>query len=471
MLSVFVFLYICTRTIQCTSADHMHGPIMHSTRILFGSCAKSYLPQPLWPSIVSRNPDVWIWTGDIVYHDRPNANRVGTLLALLVPQLVYHDRFRWIFGATEPRNYDYNFQQQLDHPGYKQLLTNNTTKIIGTWDDHDYGQDDGDYTNPNKYEAKEALLSFLSVPNDDPIRSRSGMYSFHSHTFGTITIDIYLLDVRWFVDVRNNILFGDEQWTWLHHKIKGRTALNESDISVFVSGVQMLPFYRGFWTETWSAKSNGDRTKFIETILSFNVSNPVFVSGDVHWGEQMRYNCYNPQRNEYKSLYEITSSGLTHSWSHTYPTYHNMLKDMSKYLDADGTTIGWMNELNFGEMEVLHENGNIENIYLRVYGVEGVSLEMDLMQSTYAQIDERGRDIMRTHFSDKNANGHNWICVGYNQPNIWTSRLYVILVALLIMMGLLPGLFAITGGCCGCYCCCSWLRVFGVGSSGKMKTK
>eukprot|EP01083_Nonionella_stella_P121064 363527_1 len=452
MLSLYVFMCL----IQHTFTDHDHTtPVTHSTRILFGSCSRSYLPQPLWPSIVSRNPDVWIWTGDIVYHDRPNANRVGTLLALLVPQLVYHDRFRWIFGATEPRNYDYNFQQQLDHPGYKQLLTNNTTKIIGTWDDHDYGQDDGDYTNPNKYEAKEALLSFLSVPNDDPIRSRSGMYSFHSHTFGTITIDIYLLDVRWFVDVSNNILFGDEQWTWFHHKIQERTALNRSNISVFVSGVQMLPFYRGYWTEAWSAKSNRDRTKFIETVLSLRVSNPVFVSGDVHWGEQMRYNCYNPRTNEYKSLFETTSSGLTHSWAQTYPKYHNMLKDIAQYFDPDGTTLGWMNGLNFGEMEVIHADENIENLYLRVHGVDGVSLEIDLMQQKYAEIDENGKDIIMTHLDDKNAKINNWICVGYDQPQMWKSKVYLMLVALLMIMGLVPICAALTGGCFGCcFCCC-----------------
>eukprot|EP01083_Nonionella_stella_P208779 757426_1 len=393
--------------------------VTHSTRILFGSCSRSYLPQPLWPSIISRNPDVWIWSGDIVYHDRPYVNRLGSLFGLMLPQFVYHNTFMWIFGATalnHPEYYAYNFQHHLNHPGYKQLLTNNTTctKIIGIWDDHDYGEDDGDHTNPNKHEAKQALLSFLSVPNDDPRRSRNGMYSFHSYAFDALTIDIYLLDVRWFVDIRNEILFGDEQWTWLRHKIKERTALNQSNISMFVSGVQMLPFYRGYWTQAWSGKSNSDRIKFIENVLTLNVSNPVFISGDVHWAEQMRYNCYNAARNEYKSLYETTSSGLTHSWSHTYPKYLTMLKDMALYFDADGISLGWMNELNFGEMEVIHEGENIENMYLRVYGVDGVSLEIDLMKQKYIEIDGKGKDVIMAHLDDKNAKIDNdWICVGY----------------------------------------------------------
>ncbi len=39
------------------------------TRVAFGSCNRSDLPQPLWTPIIETRPDLWIWTGDIVYGD------------------------------------------------------------------------------------------------------------------------------------------------------------------------------------------------------------------------------------------------------------------------------------------------------------------------------------------------------------------------------------------------------------------
>ncbi|ETO34545.1 phosphodiesterase/alkaline phosphatase D-like protein [Reticulomyxa filosa] len=42
--------------------------IEHKVRINFGSCTKPYREQPLWPYILARHPDLWIWGGDIVYH-------------------------------------------------------------------------------------------------------------------------------------------------------------------------------------------------------------------------------------------------------------------------------------------------------------------------------------------------------------------------------------------------------------------
>eukprot|EP01083_Nonionella_stella_P205261 747645_1 len=136
--------------------------------------------------ILSRNPDVWIWGGDIVYHYRPNISCFIALYDYLNPFNSSVNTFhchRMGFGAMKPEIYDYNYELQLENKEYQQLLTNNKTKIIGIWDDHDYGQNDGDFTNKYKQQAKEALMKFLNISQNDPIRNRNGIYSFHTFTF------------------------------------------------------------------------------------------------------------------------------------------------------------------------------------------------------------------------------------------------------------------------------------------------
>ena len=355
--------YIIFTSSSTNNQDNLN---LQSTRILFGSCSKPYMHQPLWPSINAKDPDIWIWGGDIVYLDRPDRDCIPSLYNYLNPFNIKVDKFhcrRIGYGPIEPSDYDYYFNLQLNNPGYQQLLQNPKTSIIGIWDDHDYAANDGCYDNPYKNEAKQALMKFLDIPKDSPVRSRDGMYQFHTFTFdGNLVIDIYLMDIRWFSDPKNDIIFGDKQWQWLENKMKERSSLkgiNKPNMSIFLSGVQILPYYRGYWSEAWAGKSKVDRMKFMEAVLNYNVSNAVLLSGDVHWGEQMRYNCMNKKTKEYKSLYEMTSSGLTHSWSYTYPAYWTMMKNIGHALSADGAIIGLTNDLNFGEIEVIQNDVNM----------------------------------------------------------------------------------------------------------------
>jgi hypothetical protein len=36
-------------------------------RVAFGSCNDQIEKQPLWPLILKRDPQLWLWTGDNVY--------------------------------------------------------------------------------------------------------------------------------------------------------------------------------------------------------------------------------------------------------------------------------------------------------------------------------------------------------------------------------------------------------------------
>jgi alkaline phosphatase D len=102
------------------------------TRIAFGSCSRNELKQ-LWPDVVAQDPQLWIWGGDNIYGDS-------------------HD------ASVLRKKYD----AQKRDPGYQMLLK--TCPVIGTWDDHDYGVNDGGKYFSKKEESKTELLRFLDVP-------------------------------------------------------------------------------------------------------------------------------------------------------------------------------------------------------------------------------------------------------------------------------------------------------------------
>eukprot|EP00483_Globobulimina_turgida_P012922 UN12946 len=191
----------------------------------------------------------------------------------------------------------------------------------------------------------------------------------------------------------------------------------------------------------------------MDLILNNDISNPIIISGDVHYGEIQRYNCNKMNGYRYKSLYEITASGMTHSWSHSYPKYLLFLKTIAHYFSGDGATIGIVNDLNFGEIDLISDDSSIQHIYLRIYGVEGVLLEIDLMEAKYQNIDEIGQHIINTHINDTRQGIENqeWICVGYNEPNQWISKLYFMNSIFLVFIGLSP---IISGVTCGIGFCC-----------------
>lgn len=51
-------------------------------------------------------------------------------------------------------------------PGYSRLRAD--SKVIGTWDDHDYGLNDAGKEFPHKIANQRLLLDFLDEPQDSP---------------------------------------------------------------------------------------------------------------------------------------------------------------------------------------------------------------------------------------------------------------------------------------------------------------
>lgn len=245
------------------------------TRIAFGSCSKHNADQPLWDPIVAADPDLWIWTGDIVYAVTEDMDLMRAIYAL-----------------------------QRARPDYSRLVA--ACPVIGTWDDHDYGVNNGGLEYPQRRRSQQLLLDFLDVDSDDEQRQRSGVYA--SHTYGPPgqRWKVLLLDTRYHrqePDSDADIL-GAEQAEWLE------TELRESDaqIHLIVSSIQVIPEEHRF--EKW-ANFPQARVRLFELIRRSGAPGVLFLSGDRHISE---ISCLGAGAAGYP-MYDITSSGMTHSWS------------------------------------------------------------------------------------------------------------------------------------------------------------
>ena len=197
--------------------------------IAFGSCNKQDEPQPMWSFIVSEKPDLWLWLGDNIYADTEDMEEMQQMYA-----------------------------KQKSNPAYQKLLKQ--CPILGTWDDHDYGVNDGGKDFPKKVESKKLMLDFLDVPEDAAVRNREGAYQSYTIGLEGKRVKIILLDIRYFRDPlkknpdayqRYHInpdgdVLGEAQWQWLEAELRN----SEAQLNLIAGGIQFLPTEQGF--EKWA---------------------------------------------------------------------------------------------------------------------------------------------------------------------------------------------------------------------------
>jgi alkaline phosphatase D len=256
-------------------------------RISFGSCNNHLEPNHLWDDLVQTEAEAFIWGGDIIYADTDDVSKIEQY---------------------------YNELSSIE--AYAELAAK--MPISGTWDDHDYGLNDGGSEFSIKAQSKEALFSFLNVPADDPSRNREGVYRKQTLTHGDHTVDILHLDTRYFRSALTEgtggkryqpnpygqgTILGDAQWKWLEQKITG----SNSDLIVINSSIQLLSAEHAF--EKWNNMPH-ERDRLIELIDSSAIP-VVVISGDRHISEFSVL-----PRSETRSypLLDFTSSGLTHAY-------------------------------------------------------------------------------------------------------------------------------------------------------------
>ena len=282
-------LFILFFTLTSCNLDQKPKESFVNFTIAFGSCNNQYSPNPFWNVIAKNNPDVWIWGGDIIYSDTEDM----TILAQ-------------------------NYLLQKNNSDYANFSKN--IEILATWDDHDYGLNDGGGEYIKKAASQQLFLDFIDVSQDDERRKQEGVYFAKEYTANNKIIKIILLDTRYFRTALtpdteskrrykptisdNESMLGKAQWNWLENQLLN----SKASYTIIVSSIQFLSSEHGF--ESWGNMPN-EVTKFENLINSTNAKNVIILSGDRHISEFSKKEVPNLNYD----LIDFTSSGLTHSYT------------------------------------------------------------------------------------------------------------------------------------------------------------
>ncbi len=73
--------------VEVPAVTHAPDAKLEIQRFSFGSCNKQYLPQPLWKKILKDDPQLFVWTGDVVYADTKDMGKLSQIYASQLRQL------------------------------------------------------------------------------------------------------------------------------------------------------------------------------------------------------------------------------------------------------------------------------------------------------------------------------------------------------------------------------------------------
>ena len=258
----------------CASLASPQGPLASAseeaiTRIAFGSCFNAANPHGIWETIEGWRPELLLLLGDNVYADTAVEEELRASYAEL--------------GAV---------------PAFGRLREG--CELLATWDDHDYGVNDGGADFEQREMSQRVFLDFFGVPAESARRAREGVY--HARTFGPEgrRVQVILLDTRYFrgpldPSTRRHVpgdgrpsrydpsydatrtLLGEAQWEWLAERLR-----EPAELRLVVSSIQVLSEDHGF--ESWS-RLPLERQRLLALVAESEAEGVVFLSGDRHLGE------------------------------------------------------------------------------------------------------------------------------------------------------------------------------------------
>ncbi len=287
MLKLLAFLFTLPLSLACAAAEE--APL---SRIAFGSCLKENRPAPIWDAIVATRPQAFLFIGDNIYADTED-------------MAVMREKYAKL-GAM---------------PGYQALKK--IAPIYATWDDHDYGVNDGGAEYPKRAEAQKEFLTFFEEPKDSPRWSRPGVYDAKIIGPQGRRVQIILLDTRYFRgplkalprterkpgqgpyipdDNPNLTMLGEAQWKWLKEELK-----KPAEVRIIASSIQFVPEEHGW--EYWMTMPL-ERKKMLALIGETKANGVLFISGDRHLSEISRLPANDPANGAGYPIFDVTSSSL-----------------------------------------------------------------------------------------------------------------------------------------------------------------
>jgi alkaline phosphatase D len=250
----------------------------------FGSCARQERPQPIWDAINAARCDAFVLCGDNIYGDSPDP-------------LVLRKKYALLAAV----------------PGFAKLRE--TTPLFATWDDHDYGINDGGAGFAGAVTAQREFCDFFQVPAASPLRSSPGVYDCITIGPAGKRVQLILLDTRTFrsplkkdpANPKANVpntdagatMLGAEQWAWFERRLR-----EPAEIRAIVSSISFISTEHG--SEKW-ANFPQERTRFLELLHKTEAKGALIISGDRHLAELSLLKSDNDVPGP---LYEMTTSGL-----------------------------------------------------------------------------------------------------------------------------------------------------------------
>lgn len=232
--------------------------------IIFGSCLDTH-EHPMLDETLKLPRDLFLFMGDNIYADKGG-----------LPMMV--EKYGLLKGSRF-------FKGLRNKP------------ILATWDDHDFGQNDGGADSTGKKDAQREFWNWLGEPLDSPKRKQEGVYQ--SQVFGPSEkrVQVILLDTRYFRSPLKKVpkeealiggpyvasedpsatMLGEAQWKWLEQTLR-----EPAELRLIVSSIQFAPEVHG--GECW-ANLPHERQRMLDLIRDTRAAGVVFLSGDRHWCE------------------------------------------------------------------------------------------------------------------------------------------------------------------------------------------
>lgn len=319
-----------------TVSDALPLPNQGVSRIAVGSCLDPQEPLDILNTIDRAQPELMIMSGDNVYAEDESADPELASLATA-------------------------YQTLAAAPAFKQLRQ--STPILATWDDHDYGLNDAGGEFPHKTQAKTLFQAFWQIPPEDHSRTRPGIYRSIMLGDPPERVQVILLDTRSFrsplkkpwlpllngryipQDADDQSMLGDAQWLWLERELS-----KPADVRILVSSVQVLA--EGHNWEAWRMLPK-ERTKLLDMVADAT-GRVIILSGDRHLA-----GLYRLPQSDGGSLWELTSSSLNLPLS---KIATNITRETGRHLVDDpfyDANFGWI-ELDWHQrilnLEIRDEN-------------------------------------------------------------------------------------------------------------------
>jgi len=264
------------------------------TRVAFGSCLDEKGSQRILRSVAFHRPELFLFLGDNIYGDSP-----------------------------DPEVLRAKYRQQIEGDGMQALLAR--TRVLATWDDHDYGVDDGGAEFAGRRVSQQEFCDAWGYGENAARRGRDGIWD--SVVFGPPErrVQVILLDTRshrsplqrrgeplpagvgatgpYVADPDPDAtLLGAEQWAWLEAQLRV-----PARVRLICTSIQFLADEHGW--ECWGNFPH-ERQRMLEMIARTQARGVVFLSGDRHAAEMSCLPASTDGRGPGYPLWDVTSSSL-----------------------------------------------------------------------------------------------------------------------------------------------------------------